>query len=106
MTTRIVKTYDIDDSVILKATVTNDSGVATDPTDVIFDIKEPDGTIITKTRLLNPSDVTRLSAGIFEYNFKPTKSGRHYYTIEVTGTYASRDSWKFDVRYLPIGLPS
>lgn len=87
-------TYNIGDLLRLRATFTDISGAVADPTTVTLKVKAPSGTVTTYTY---PGTVSRLSTGIYYYDFPVTASGTHYYNWAGSGAYTAADEASFVV---------
>lgn len=67
--------FDVGETIILRASATNDAGTATDPsTPVTVKVRDKDGNVTDAT-------ATKISTGVYEYEFSIVTSGRHYYTF-------------------------
>lgn len=71
-------TYDIGETVYLKATFANEAGTPTNQATVTLHIERPDGTVETKTT----PDVTNPAAGVYEYQDTVTARGRTYFCFQ------------------------
>lgn len=69
-----INVYDLGDLVTISTLITVGS-VPTDPTTLTLYIKEPDLNILTVVQ----GSLTQNDTGDWEYEFSPTKVGKHYY---------------------------
>lgn len=83
--------YDIGDLVTLSATFKNNAGTLTDPTTVIFRIKDPSGTVTS------PSPI-KDSTGLYHYDLSITLAGTYWYHFEGTGLCQDAEEAYFTVR--------
>lgn len=81
-----IKTYDKGDTVRFSAGFTV-SGVATDPSEVILKIKQPNSVISSYNYSL--AEISKVSTGNYYKDVVMTQSGQLYYYFEGTGTVAS-----------------
>ena len=86
--------HDIGDVHIITAAFTDSVDVATDPTAVVFEMREPDGTDTTFTFGVD-SEVTNPSVGTFLLTFAITKAGRHFSRVKGTGAVAAASATEF-----------
>lgn len=91
--------YDIGDTIRTSASFTV-NGVATDPTTVAVSIKSPSG--VTTTYTWAASQVTRNSAGNFQFDFLVTEAGRWFARWVGTGAAAATREELYDV--IPSGV--
>jgi len=68
--------YDVGDKPKLTATFTDSTGTLFDPTDVSLTIKSPLGVITT---LVYPTNITKVSTGVFTYDISLTRAGLYNY---------------------------
>lgn len=71
--------------------------VLTDPTTVKVKVKNPAGTITTKTYLTD-AEVVKDSAGIYHYDITLNASGSWWYRWESTGAAAGAREYRVQVR--------
>lgn len=77
--------YNQGDQVIVDATFTAD-GTDTDPTTVVFNVREPDMTVLTYT-YGEDTNVTRVSTGVYQCDLGvPAQTGEYRYDAVGTGT--------------------
>ncbi len=80
-----ITTYHEGDLVTVRGTFTNSTGTVHNPTAVLLDVVEPDGTFTTYTYGVGVQ-ITRPSTGIYESNLDTTgKRGLWLYTWYATG---------------------
>lgn len=77
-----INTYDKGDTIRFSAAFTA-SGVATDPTDVILKVKQPDGTTVTYKYSL--AEITKSSTGNYYKDVVTTQTGQLWYHFAGTG---------------------
>ena len=88
--------YNIGDKRRLTGTFRDINSVLTDPTDITFLIKEPDGT--KTTHLSGGGVVTALSLGVWYVDFTILQSGLHNYEFKGTGAVVTAEESSFRVR--------
>jgi hypothetical protein len=90
-------THDIGDAENIKATFKNANGTPTDPSDVTFDMIEPDG---TKTTYAYATDaqLVRESAGIYHVIWTWARQGRHHVIWKGTGSLIEAGASEFYVK--------
>lgn len=87
--------YQVGDLLRLKATFTDVDGAVADPTTVAVTVLTPGGTETEWT--CAGGDLTRVSTGIYYYDFSVTESGKHYFTWSAGGAYVASDQGAFQV---------
>lgn len=87
--------YNIGDTVRVKATFKDADDVLSDPSTVAVTIYEPDGTETTYT--LAGGGVTKESDGVYYTNLTPDQSGVHRYRFTSTGNPALVEESSFFV---------
>ena len=70
--------YDRGDKIRLKATFRNSAGNLADPTTIAIVIRNPDGSITTKTYVTN-QDLVKESLGVFYFDYVCQKRGEATY---------------------------
>jgi len=75
------------------------AGTPTNPTTLVFTIRDPTG---TRTVYTYPTNITRLSAGVHYVDWVTSTAGSHVYRFVATGTAASAVEGSFDVHTLLI----
>lgn len=93
--TSIGAVYQIGDVLRLKATFTDIDGAVADPTTVTITVLAPSGTETEKT--YGAAQVTRVSTGVYYYDFSVTESGKHYFNWSAGGAYVASDQGAFQV---------
>lgn len=86
--------HDIGDSRRLRADFTDINGNATDPTTVTLTIREPDGTLVTKT----DAELSNPQVGQWTFDYTITKPGRHIVRWEGTGALVTAEEAEFYAR--------
>lgn len=86
--------YNIGDLIRVQATFKDIGGTVVDPTNITLKVKVPAGTVST---FYYPGTVTRVSTGVYYYDFPITASGTHYYNWAGTGAYTVADESSFEV---------
>lgn len=89
--------YELGNTIRLKVTFTNDAGVPVDPTAVVLRIIPPDQVEQTK-HYPTPTDITRLSTGIYIYDLVDNEVGNYFYRFEGSGDWSSAADGQFKVR--------
>lgn len=67
----------------LRASFRSSTGAFTDPTEVVFRVEDPDGTVTVYT--YSGATVTRIEAGKFRVYITPSISGDWFWRAEATG---------------------
>ena len=62
-----------------------------DPTSIALKIREPDGTVISKTQ----ADMTSTTTGVWTYDHPVTKVGRHYAHVDGDGAVEAAEQIEF-----------
>ncbi len=88
--------YNIGDKRRLTATFTDIDSVLTDPTDITFLMKEPDGT--KTTHLSGSAEVVAVSTGVWYVDWTITQEGIHNYEFKGTGAVVTAEERSFRVR--------
>jgi hypothetical protein len=88
--------YNIGDKRRLTATFKDINDVLTDPTDITFLMKEPDGT--KTTHLSGGGIVTASSTGVWYVDWTVTQEGIHNYEFKGTGAVVTAEESSFRVR--------
>jgi hypothetical protein len=85
MTTEV---RDIGDGETLTASFTNNDSpaIAANPTTVTLKIRQPNGTVITRSTADSPATITNEVTGTFESDFTYAQEGRHFIEWVGTGT--------------------
>lgn len=98
MATVKVKTYNVGSGIRIEGTFEDSAtGVKIDPTDVIIDLLEPDGTRFQKK--LSLAEVIRSELGVFHYDYLAVKEGHHEYSITGTGNVDVVKEFRFKIRH-------
>lgn len=92
----MASTYDIGDTVRLRATYTDTGGTATNPTTVTFVWEDPSGNF--STRISGSSNVMNPSVGTFHTDFITDEAGLWEYRVSSTGTIIASEEDYFIVR--------
>lgn len=94
-------TYDKGDLVQVLATFKNVStGAVLDPTTVFLKVCYPDNTESTY-RYLVDAGLTRVSAGVYQYNIDANQHGQYHYRWYSTGTGQASEPQSFYVKDVP-----
>lgn len=80
----------------LSVSFTDIDGTATDPTEIVLVIHEPDGTDTTVTWA--DGEIIKTATGEFYYDFDVTQSGQHLYRWTCTGALVGSDPGSFLVQ--------
>lgn len=80
------------------------AGAPTDPTAITFTIEEPDGTVLEFEWPPDSQYVAKITTGVFQGQYTPTKVGRHAYRMEGTGAAAGVIEEEFLVTSLVTGV--
>lgn len=81
-----VPAYNVGSQKTLRGTFTDKNGTLVDPLAITLEIREPDGTVISKAI----GDLTRISLGIYDYDHLIAKPGLHSVRWRGTsGTFAA-----------------
>lgn len=83
--------YDIGDKIRCSVWFRNQAGEPSDPTEVTFKIRTPDGTV-------SEHSATRSEKGNYYYDYTITMPGVHYYRFEGTGDVVAAVEKSFTVR--------
>ncbi len=98
MATVKVKTYNVGSGIRIEGIFEDAlTGIRVDPTDVIIDILEPDGTRFQKK--LSLAEVIRSALGVFHYDYLTAKEGHHEYSITGIGNVDVVKEFRFKVRH-------
>ncbi|MCH8196451.1 MAG: hypothetical protein IH904_00070 [Proteobacteria bacterium] len=92
----VTETFDIGDAVEITGKFTDLAGAAADPDTITVKVREPDGTLTTKTDA--DPEVTSSTVGTWVYNFTITQAGRHAVRWEGTGTVTAAGPSEFYAR--------
>jgi hypothetical protein len=95
----MIQTHDLGDERDLRSTWTIE-GVATDPTSVVFSIKEPDSAVTTYTSGID-QDLVRTDAGVFRVLWVVRKAGWHFARFPATGNIVQSQDIVFYCRPSP-----
>jgi len=90
-------TFDIGDDVRLSVVI-KVATVPTDPTDLQIQVKEPDGTVTSKTLLADPGDVINDAVGQFHYDHTAVQTGAYAYKWTATGAAIGAEESSFVVK--------
>lgn len=85
-------TYHVGDLVTLQAQFTSHSGRAVDPTEVVFEVRKPDGTVDTITP-------TRLEGGLYQSQVLTTLPHAWHWRVTGTGAAPASNESFFNVRH-------
>lgn len=96
-TTRNGTTWDVNDSVRLKNTVTDASGALIDPSTVKLRVVASDGTTITNYTIGGSPAIVRLSLGVYYADIPVAMVGTWHYRWETTSPATAEEGW-FRVR--------
>lgn len=91
-----VNTYQLGDLVRCSGPFTNAAGTAIDPTAVLFEVKDPAGTLTTYTYGTD-AELVRDSAGNYHVDVDANLPGTWYYRFYSTGTGQAADEASFIV---------
>ena len=78
----------------------SDEAVLTDPTTLVFTIREPDNTLTTRS-IAASGEIDNFATGIYSTDFIISQSGLHYYRWESTGTAHAAEDRSFKVEKSP-----
>lgn len=81
----MANTYDVGDEIRVTGTFTNSAGTATDPTAVLFKVKNPAGTITTYTYGTD-AELVKSATGVYYVDLDLATSGTWYTRFYSTGT--------------------
>jgi hypothetical protein len=90
--------FDIGDTRYLIATFTDSAGSASDPTEITFTLRKPDGTSISYAYSDSPSLITKTATGVYRVDFAITLPGRHVFRWAGTGASAVVEAGEFYAR--------
>lgn len=79
----------------------SDEAVLTDPTTLVFTLREPDDTLTVRDFSESPGVIDNPSTGIYSTDFIVSQSGLHYYRWESTGTAHAAEDRSFKVEKSP-----
>ena len=88
-------TFDINDTIRLKAQYTTVSGTLSDPSSVTFKHQDPSSNDTTIT--LAGAGVTKDSTGVYYADLRLDEAGTWYFRAESTGTPATAAEMSFEV---------
>ncbi len=89
--------HDIGDLRRLSVLFKDLNDVATDPTTIIFKIREPDGVLTTFTFGVD-AELVKVATGSYHLDFAITKTGRHAWRFEGTGSLQAAEGAEFFAR--------
>jgi len=89
--------HDIGDKRRLAITFKDFADVDADPTNVLFELTEPDGTVISYTYPADP-EVVKDAVGKYYVDFLFTKQGRHNMRFTGTGAIESAEATDIFIR--------
>lgn len=100
-----MQVYDIGDRRKLSCEIRNESGVLTDPTTLVFTMREPDGTI-TDYLYGTDAELVKDSVGVYHVYWDCALAGIHRWRLEADGAVVVAEEALFNVRRSHVIVPS
>ncbi len=89
--------YIVGDAPRLTGTFKNSAGSASDPSGIVFKIREPDGALTTYTYGTD-AELVRSSTGVYYVDWPVAKVGAHYFEFGGTGSVVAVQDAVFTAR--------